>query len=255
MNLISKSTILGILKKHDMYASKRFGQNFLIDQNALDCIVKTANIAKTDHVIEVGPGLGVLTNELLEKAKKVTSIELDKKLIPILTEQFGNNKKFELKNEDALTFTPPPTSYKVVANIPYNITSPLLNHFLQAANPPATLTLLVQKEVADKICDTKKQSILSLQVALFATAKNIKKVPPECFYPAPKVDSAIIHIETHGKIPQPEALKILALAKIAFSQKRKKLSNTLPLKLLEKANIDPSLRPQHLSIEEWQSLI
>jgi 16S rRNA (adenine1518-N6/adenine1519-N6)-dimethyltransferase len=255
MNLLSLSTILEILEKHGMHASKRFGQNFLIDQDTLDSIVEAAEITKADHVIEVGPGLGVLTNELLKEAKQVTSIELDKKLIPILEEQFGANKKFTLKNQDALTFSPPSTPYKVVANIPYNITSPLLNHFLRAANPPTSLTLLVQKEVAKKICETKKHSILSLQVALFADSKNVKKVSNECFYPIPKVDSAIIHLETHGKIQKDQALAVLKLAKVAFSQKRKKLSNTLPAELLEKSTIDPNRRPQTLSIEEWQTLI
>ena len=139
-----------LLKKHNLWAKKRFGQNFLTNSKALSKIISTAKISKKDHIIEIGPGLGILTRELAKKAKKVTSIELDYKLLPVLKETLAEFKNIKIIQEDALKFTPPKTPYKVVANIPYNITSPLINHFLQAKNKPSTMTLLVQKEVAEK---------------------------------------------------------------------------------------------------------
>lgn len=271
MDLTNLKTIKTLLQKHNLWAKKSLGQNFLISQNALKKIIETAKITSKDNIIEIGPGLGILTKELLKKTKTVTSIELDKTLFPLLKETLNSQNKtspknFTLIHQDALKFTPPKKTYKVVANIPYNITSPLLNHFLQAENKPETLTLLVQKEVAEKICTlSPKMSILSLQVALFGTAKIIKTVKASAFFPQPKVDSAILHITLYKKTnpnftPTKKAQKILKIAKIAFSQKRKKLKNTLkpllsslPQKDLPK--IDLNLRPETLSIKEWESLI
>lgn len=260
MNLWDQADIITLLKKHNLWTVKSFGQNFLIDKDILQKIINSAKISKQDLVIEIGPGLGVLTNELAKIAKKVTSIELDKKLIPILQETLQGHNNIEIINQDALKTPPPKTKYKVVANIPYNITSPLLNQFLQTKNKPTSLTLLVQKEVAEKLCQKEpKMSILSLQVALFGKAEIISKVPSSCFHPAPKVESAIIHIETYKKtdknyLPDEKAKKILSLAKIAFSQKRKKLKNTLK-NFIKETDLDLTRRPQTLSIKEWLSLI
>lgn len=250
-----------ILQKYNLWAKKSLGQNFLISENALEKIVETAKITANDHIVEIGPGLGVLTKELTARARKVTSIELDRELSRILQELIPA-KNLTILNQDALTASPPEGPYKVVANIPYNITSPLLNHFLQAENKPKTMTLLIQKEVAEKICQKDPDmSVLSLQVALFATPHLIKAVPKTAFYPIPKVDSAIIHIEIHKKtdenyIPDEQALKILKTAKQAFSQRRKKLSNTLPEFKTKLKNLGLSdKRPQHLSIADWQNII
>ncbi|MFA6917281.1 MAG: rRNA adenine dimethyltransferase family protein, partial [Candidatus Gracilibacteria bacterium] len=158
---------------------------------------------------------------------------------------------------------PQETSYKIVANIPYNITSHLINHFLQTKNQPISITLLVQKEVAEKIYVLNPDmTVLSLQVALFGKAKIAKKVPSSYFYPQPKVDSAIIHIELFQKndpnfIPQEKALKILKVAKTCFSNRRKKLSNTLPEEYhsqAKKSGIDLSRRPETLSTQEWAAI-
>lgn len=235
-----------------MKAKKHLGQNFLIDKNVLQKILETAAVQSTEHIVEIGPGHGVLTEELCKQAAKVTSIELDDDLIPILTKKLSQHENFELIHQDALTFTPPTTPYKIVANIPYYITSPLINHFLQSSNPPTSLTLLVQKEVGEKICEIQpKMSVLSLQVALFANAKYIDTVPPTAFRPAPKVHSAIIHLTSHNKYELETAEKVLKKAKTAFTGKRKKLSNTLQLKNHPLSD----QRPQHLSIEDWISLI
>ncbi len=280
MKLTNPKTIKMLLASHSKILKKSLGQNFLIDENILQKIITNANINKKDHIIEVGPGIGVLTQKLAENAKKITSIELDKNLLPILKTTLENYKNIEIINSNALKYTPPQTNYKVVANIPYNITSPLIRHFLYRENKPKTITLLIQKEVAEKICELEpNMSILSLQIALFGKTKYISTVSKNCFLPAPKVDSAIIHIEIFPKshknyIPLKEAEKILTLAKHAFTQKRKKLSNTLiqnlsknknsnsaktpsPLEIKEKL-ISLSLennRPQTLSIQDWKNLI
>jgi len=253
MQIDLNKKIRDLIKKYKISAKKSFGQNFLINSEVLEKILETAEIKENDNIIEIGPGLGVLTDVLTQSANKVTTIELDKSLIPILEEEFADRKNLEIINQDALKFSPPKEKYKIVANIPYNITSPLINHFLTNKNPPTSMTLLVQKEVAEKICaPVPDMSILALQVQLFGIPEFIKKIPPTAFIPAPKIDSAIIHIKTL-KTPNKKAQEILKLAKQAFSQKRKKLSNTIPqlieqlktLKLNEK-------RPQHLSIKDWE---
>jgi 16S rRNA (adenine1518-N6/adenine1519-N6)-dimethyltransferase len=174
----------------------------------------------------------------------------------VLEETLEEFQNTEVIHQDALRFTPPSTPYKVVANIPYNITSPLINHFLQADNKPSSITFLVQKEVAEKICkSTPDMTILSLQVYLFGTPTFIAKVPAQSFLPPPKVDSAILHINLHNDFQKQEALEILKLAKRAFRGRRKKLSNTLPeyKEILTKLEILDQ-RPQHLTIAQWAHL-
>jgi 16S rRNA (adenine1518-N6/adenine1519-N6)-dimethyltransferase len=258
MELTNKNEIIPLLQKYGLFLTKRFGQNFLIDKNVLEKIVETAELKAEDSVVEIGPGIGVLTKELAKHAKKVITVELDKKLLPALKETLANHKNIEVVNIDALQFEPPKTKYKVVANIPYNITSPLINHFLRAENSPSSMTLLVQKEVAEKICERDgKTSILSLQVKLFGITKIISKVSKNSFFPAPKVDSAIIKINLYKKsdpefIDKKTGLQILEIAKKAFSHKRKKLSTTLGHL---KTSVDLNRRPETLSVKEWLEIL
>lgn len=262
MELTNLSIIKSLLNKFSLHAKKFFGQNFLTNKQILVTIIEAAEISKNDHIIEIGPGLGTLTRELAKKAEKVTSIELDKNLIPILKETLKEFSNIEIINSDALTFEPPKTPYKITANIPYNITSHLINYFLQNKNPPESMTLLIQYEVAQKLCTLNPDmSVLSLGTALFGKAEFIKKVKKGSFFPMPKVDSAIIHIKLHKPsdkefIKREDALKILIIAKKAFSQRRKKLKNPLPelKEKLTKLNLAEK-RPQELSIENWASLI
>jgi len=235
----------------DVKAKKSLGQNFLTSTSIVEKIVEEAGITNKDIVIEIGPGLGILTNELCKTAKKVKAIEIDSSLIPKLQQNL-HHENLEIINADALTFIPTEKTYKIVANIPYYITSPLITHFLTLENPPSTMTIMVQKEVADKICD-KKNSILSLQIHLYSTSKIVLRVHRGSFVPMPKVDSAVIHLKLLTKANRaknPE--KILSLAKQAFSQKRKKLSNTLRhiLPILKALHFE-DLRPEHLSIQDW----
>jgi 16S rRNA (adenine1518-N6/adenine1519-N6)-dimethyltransferase len=239
---------------HTHKPKKSLGQNFLKSKTVVSQILKTAKLTGKDHVIEIGPGLGILTIPLSKIVKKVTAIELDPELIPILEEKLTN---VEIINQDALKFQPPKTTkYKVVANIPYYITSPLITHFLTNPNPPTSLTLLVQKEVAEKIVIDPPSSILALQAQLYAKPHKAFKVPAKHFSPQPKVDSAVIHLETLPKSKRPQnPQQILTLAKLAFSQKRKKLSNTLKehREALTKLGLQDK-RPQHLSIKDWEEL-
>ncbi|OGJ55266.1 ribosomal RNA small subunit methyltransferase A, partial [Candidatus Peregrinibacteria bacterium RIFOXYB2_FULL_41_88] len=194
-----------------MQAKKSLGQNFLNNQETLASIISAADLNKNDQVIEIGPGHGVLTEELVKNAGSVTAIELDADLIPELKCKFLQDQNFKLINQNALEFTPPKTPYKLVANIPYYITSPIINHFLREQRPesrPTLIVLLVQKEVAEKICAKDGSlSVLAIQVHLFGHPEIIATVPASHFTPAPKVDSAIIKITVDKQIIEPEEIK------------------------------------------------
>lgn len=249
-------------------AKKKLGQNFLNNKETLAKIIETADLKNTDHVIEIGPGCGILTAELVRKAGHVTAIELDSDLVPELTRKFINAKNFKLIHGNALDFTPPKTPYKLVANIPYYITSPLINHFLREQPPharPTQMTLLVQKEVAERICAKEGNfSILSIQVQLFGTPEIIALIPASHFSPAPKVDSAILKIDTRD--PEMSEIKIANFFKIinvGFSHKRKKLIKNLSQlanikkedlkKIFTKLNLDENIRAEHLTIKDWHA--
>ncbi|MDP7247095.1 MAG: 16S rRNA (adenine(1518)-N(6)/adenine(1519)-N(6))-dimethyltransferase RsmA [Candidatus Peribacteraceae bacterium] len=251
---------------HNLKLNKHLGQHFLIDQSILDQIIESAEIEETDHIVEIGPGIGILTAELLKKTGKVTAIELDKRMIPLLQE-FTNrqpkpNNRLTIINQNALQTPFPDERYKIVANIPYHITSPLLRHaFMESERAPESLTLLIQREVAEKICDEKSAGLLTILVNLFGKPKIVTKVPQEAFLPPPKVDSAVLHIECFDKplAEKPICEEIFKLTKIAFSQKRKMLRKTLGVfrfgaERLSALGIDEKRRPQELSTREWVDL-
>jgi len=252
--------------EHGLKLNKRLGQHFLIDENILNLIVEAAEIKESDHIVEIGPGIGILTAELLKKAEKVTAIELDKRMIPLLQE--FTNQKLKTKNQltiicqNALKTPLPEDSYKIVANIPYHITSPLLRHaFLESENYPKSMTLLIQKEVAEKICSEKDRGMLTILVNLFGKPKIVTKVSPEAFLPPPKVDSAVLHIECFERplAEKPILEQIFKLTKLAFGQKRKMIKKTLGLfppggERLLALGIDEKRRPQELSTQEWVEL-
>ncbi len=275
----NKEELLKLLKSLNIKADKNLGQNFLINKKTLDTIINTSDIKDIDNIVEIGPGLGILTKELLNKAKTVHSIELDKTIIPYLKTTFKNNKKFTLEQGSALKAKLPNKNYKLIANIPYYITSPILRHYLDTTETkPTLIVLLVQKEVAEKICAQEgEHSVLSLQTQIYGKPTIIKTIKANNFYPAPKVDSAIIKIEVY-KTPKIKNTKLFKqLIKIAFNQKRKTLINTisgfikstqsrakklpnstykqLTSNILRKAKIDGALRPQQLTIKDWQNLI
>lgn len=269
MTYSGKGELIALLQKHGIYTQKRLGQNFLVDDGALKKIVAAADLSQKDFVVEVGPGLGVLTAELVKKAGNVLAIELDANLIPILEE---NIKAENLKviNADALQMPLPDLPYKLVANIPYYITSPILNHFLQPKETkerrPELIVLLVQKEVAEKVCaEAGDHTVLSLQVQVFGRPEIVGKVPAGCFFPAPEVDSAILRITPFAEPAIKDTAKFFRFIHATFAQRRKTLSNSLRNGLgldkeqiataLAAAGIKPNARPQELSLPEWENLL
>lgn len=254
--------ISAFLRSHGIRLNKDLGQHFLKDEAILRKIVETADIQPDDHIVEIGAGIGVLTSELTKKAKNVTSIELDDRMIPLLNEYTQSPSNLTIIQGNALETPFPNENYKIVANIPYHITSPLLRHtFCESDVQPTSMTLLIQKEVARKICEKEDRSQLTILVQLFGEPKLIKKVPPEAFIPPPEVDSAILHIKCFNQPLADDVTieEVFRLTKIAFGKRRKMLRNSigeLPngMELLEKVGIDPTRRPQTLSVKEWLKL-
>jgi len=201
--MLTTDEIKNLTRQYGIKPSKSKGQNFLIDENILTKIVGAAELKKTDYVLEIGPGLGVLTKELTQIAKKVLSVELDKSLVFFLKKNFKENKNLEILESDILkiknidiTKTLGSKDYKLVANLPYNITKPIFRKFLSYEPKPSQIIVLVQKEVGQKIvAKDKKESVLSLSVKFYGQPEIIDYVPKESFYPQPKVDSAILKIK------------------------------------------------------------
>lgn len=268
MNLTDPKQLAQMLQSFGFYTNKDLGQNFLIDDRALQKIVEAAKIQADDEVLEIGPGPGVLTCELLKSsAKKVDVLEIDEKVIPILKHTTKEPEKLTIHHTNALEFQPETSGYILAANIPYYLTSPIFRHFLGNKNKPKRAVVLVQKEVAEKICcKADDQSILSLQIQLFGKPEIVSIVEKEKFFPAPKVDSAIVAIEVFDepKIPEQLIETFWSIAKRAFAQKRKKLSNTVGKQKANKektfseifqlVGIDENRRAQTLTLEEWRKI-
>ncbi len=255
------------LHKNGIWLDTNKGQHFLTDESVLEDIVTVADIRKTDEIVEIGPGIGILTRELLSRAGHVTAIEIDPRMIPLLriftmNEQAELAKNLTIVEANALQTPMPSVPYKIVANIPYHITSPLLTHaLLESPQRPTSLTLLIQREVAENICSIESDSIPTILVRLFGTPSLIRLVPPSCFLPPPKVDSAVIHIECFSAPKaHPESIeRILKLSRLAFSKRRKMLRNTVGempsgREAMTQVGIEPTRRPQTLSIDEWIAL-
>lgn len=251
-----------------MKAKKSFGQNWLRDEYTLDLIVDSAKISGNDTVLEVGPGLGYLTNKLAKQAGQVICVEADQDLIPHLTHQFGPVSNVEVVQADILKYdlSQLPKNYLVVANIPYYLTSNLIRQLLESTNPPARMVLMVQKEVADRIVAGPGQmSVLSFSVQYYAEADIVASVAKELFEPIPKVDSAIIKIVRRDQpVFEADTKKLFKLVKAGFGEKRKMLRNSLSgglqfstaevESLLKKAGLKPTSRSQELSMLDWQKL-
>ncbi len=248
-------------------AKKSLGQNFLKSVPALNAIISSGEIKKYDIVLEIGPGKGALTEKLLEKSGKVIAIEKDRDLLEILQEKFKEeikNGKFVLINEDVLNYEIKEKNYKIIANIPYNITGAILKKFLTSKNQPERMVLMVQNEVARRIVARDgDESILSISVKAYGNPKIVMKVSARYFSPAPKVDSAIIAInnisrETFNKNNIKEE-KFWELVKNGFAHKRKVLVSNLKdlhkkekiLEIFETLNISEKTRAEDLTLENW----
>jgi len=260
------------LRQLDLRARKRLGQRFLVDRQVLQQILTAAELAADDTVLEIGPGLGVLTGELAKKAGRVIAVELDDRLASLLKQEMAALPNVTIINDDILKIDPadvvPKTDkYKVVANLPYYITSPVLRHFLEATKKPHLMVVMVQKEVAEAIAaGPGKRSLLSISVQFYGRPAIISQVPASAFYPAPEVDSAILHIELY---PEPAVAVdnvqgFFATVRAGFVNPRKQLINSLTqglglpkadiTNLLVEADIAPQRRAETLTLEEWAQL-
>ena len=271
MNEIPPMHAAQILKQHGLHAVKSLGQNFLDDPATLRRVAGTAEIQPTDTVLEIGPGLGILTRYLSVLAHDVVAVELDKKLAPVLKMLLKSYRNVQVIEGDILQLSPAELGlqrqYIVAANIPYNITSALLRHLLSSEPRPRRIVLTIQKEVAERICAAPPHmSLLSLSVQVYGKPSIVGNIPAEAFYPAPKVDSAIVRIEIAEQPAIESALLagFFDLIKAGFSQKRKQLHNALaaglrikPLEagnMLRAAGIDPKRRAETLTLSEWEQL-
>ncbi len=251
-----------------MKPNKLLGQHFLVDKKALAKIVAAANIQKDETVLEIGPGTGLLTKELAARAQKVITIEKDPSMVHILKETLGNFENVEIIQGDALSYQVIKlSSYKVVANIPYYITAPIIRKFLEEKDKPAEMVLMVQKEVAQRICaKPPDMSILAVSVQFYATCKIISRVSKGCFWPVPKVDSAIIKIVPQITVDNQGINRdaFFRVVKAGFLHPRKKIIGNLRegLKIHKEQitswlidnKIDPGRRAETLTLQEWASL-
>ncbi len=269
-----------VLQKHEFQFKKKFGQNFLIDPHVLDKIVDAAQITKDDFVLEIGPGIGTLTQYLCENARQVLAVEIDDKLIPILKETLQPYDNVEVLHGDILkqdiqqiadTYNDG-KPIKVVANLPYYITTPIIMELFESHVPLANVTVMVQKEVADRMKaepGTKDYGALSLAVQYYAKPYIAAFVPPNCFMPRPNVGSAVIRLDCLARVPvevHNEKL-MFRLIRASFNQRRKTLQNGIAnsaelsftkeqaARAIEQAGFDVRIRGEKLGLEEFARLV
>lgn len=262
-----------MVKKYDFKFTKSLGQNFLIDESVLNSIVDSSELTKDDFVIEIGPGVGTLTKELLDRAKTVCAVELDSRLIPILETELGSYDNFKLINQDALKVNfkeliEGEDSVKVVANLPYYVTTPIISMFLNQGIKFKFLTIMIQKEVAVRMAaepNNKDYGALSVLTQYYCDTKVVRVVPCSAFIPRPKVESIVIRLDRLEKprIEVKDEKLFFRVVKDAFNMRRKTLWNTMKNmgldkealeKAFEDAEIDPKRRGETLSIEEFGKL-
>lgn len=268
-----------ILQKYNFTFQKKFGQNFLIDTHVLDKIISSAEITKDDFVLEIGPGIGTMTQYLACAARKVVAVEIDKALIPILEDTLSAYDNVEVINEDVLKLDIEKLAreqndgkpIKVVANLPYYITTPIIMGLFENHVPMESITIMVQKEVADRMQvgpGTKDYGALSLAVQYYSKPSIVANVPPNCFMPRPNVGSAVIRLTSHIERPvdvQDEKL-MFKLIRASFNQRRKTLQNGLNnspeinfskeqiIEAIEQLGRGPSIRGEALTLEEFAKL-
>ncbi len=276
-----------LVRRHNLGLKKSLGQNFLIDDTHLARIADAADLTPTDTVLEIGPGLGALTRHLAERAGRVVAVELDERLIPILQEQFAHQPHVAFVHADILEVDPAGllqrrsaktqrhntqyairnTQYKVVANLPYYITSAVVRHILESPQPPTLAVLLVQREVAQRmVAQPGEMSLLAVSVQFYARPRTVRRVPAGAFLPRPKVDSSVVRLDVR---PRPAIADLppagfFRIVRAGFGQRRKQLRNSLSAGLrcskeqadgwLNAAGIDPRRRAETLSLPEWGAL-
>lgn len=270
-DLADPRVVRRILRHHDLRPNKGFGQHLLVDRDALDAIVAAANLTADDAVLEVGAGMGVLTVALAEHARRVVAVELEREILPVLRENTARFTNVEIIPRNLLEVRPEEVfgqePYKLVANLPYAITSATLRYFLEAENRPTLLVVMVQREVAERLVAAPGDlSLLGLSVQFYGQPELVRVVPAASFYPPPKVDSAIVRITVYPHPPLDSATRdvLFGIARAGFAERRKQLHNTLARNLqtpratieewLAEAGIDPMRRAETLSVDEWVRL-
>lgn len=276
MNLYEETKFL--MKKYQISANKNLGQNFLIDENVIQNIIDSAQISENDFVIEIGPGLGTLTSQLVEKAGKVIAIELDKKMVKILQERFSLYSNFQLLNEDVLKVdlktliekeNTERSLVKIVANLPYYITTPIIMKLLEEKLPIQNITVMVQKEVADRLTaipGEKNTGAITYCVYYYCEPKQIMLVPNTSFIPEPKVNSEVIqlNIRRNPPVQLKDETVFFKIVKASFMQRRKTLLNGLTnagiiskvrmREILNKMQLPETVRGEDLSIEQFAQI-
>lgn len=278
-NLGIPSNTIEILQKYNFNFQKKFGQNFLIDTNILEKIIDSAEITKDDCVLEIGPGIGTMTQYLAERAGEVVAVEIDKNLIPILTDTLSAYTNVTIINEDILKVDINKLCkeknngrpIKVVANLPYYITTPIIMGLFESHVPLKSITVMVQKEVADRMQvgpGTKDYGALSLAVQFYAKPEVVCQVPPTCFIPKPGVGSAVIRLLRYEEPPVQvkDENKMFAIIRAAFNQRRKTLVNSLGnasginvskdavAQAIEDMNLSSTIRGEALTLEQFARL-
>jgi 16S rRNA (adenine1518-N6/adenine1519-N6)-dimethyltransferase len=271
IDLTNVRALRSLLHAHNMGPIKSFGQNFLVNRAILRKIVEAAEIGGDDEVLEVGAGTGVLTRELAQQARRVVAVELERDMLALLAKTTGYLSNVELVARNMLFLDPVEyfgqSPYKLVANLPYYITAPTFRHFLESANPPRMLVVMVQLEVAQRIvAGPGDLSVLGVSVQFYGQPRIMARVPADAFYPAPKVESAILRIDVNTNTPlsREERDRFFRVVQAGFSERRKQLHNSLARGLhcknedvrswLDAASIEASRRAETLSIEEWLRL-
>lgn len=278
-NLGIPQNTIAILQKYNFNFQKKFGQNFLIDTSVLDRIIAAAAITKEDCVLEIGPGIGTMTQYLAESAGKVAAVEIDKNLIPILEDTLSGYDNVDIINGDILKLDIGKLveeknggkPIKVVANLPYYITTPIIMGLFESHVPLKSITIMVQKEVADRMQvgpGTKDYGALSLAVQYYARPEIVANVPPNCFIPRPNVGSAVIRLTRYEEPPVlvEDEKKMFALIRASFNQRRKTLVNGLcnapdlhlsreqVVQALEEMKLPPTIRGEALTLEQFAEL-
>lgn len=256
-----------LLAQFGLHPDKSLGQHFLVDPNQIDRIVRLARVKPGDHVVEVGPGLGALTAGLAEAGCHVVAVEIDEGLVGALRSQFGTNDAVTVVHQDAMAVdwdqvTPPEVTWAMVANLPYNVATPLVLDVLDMVPQVNSLLVMVQREVAERLVAAPGSSnygIPSVKVAYWATGELVAKVPPSVFLPPPRVESALVHLVRHEKPLYDEPIgPVFELVRAAFGKRRKmlrkSLSGLVTAEQFEAAGVASDNRPERIGVEQWCAL-
>ena len=269
-DVLRPSSVRRLLRKFGIRPSKRLGQNFLVSQRLRERIIAAAELCQQDVVLEIGAGLGTLTRSLAQRVRRVVALELDRRLIPILREELAPYPHVEIVQADILTVEPSDlisTPYKVVANLPYYITSAILRHLLEARQKPALMVVTVQSEVGQRlVAGPGAMSLLAVSVQFYGQPSIVAKAAPGAFYPSPRVNSAVVRIDVYEPPPTPvdDVEAFFAVVRAGFAQRRKQLRNSLSqglhlpvgkvVQALRRCGLDEKQRAQELGVGDWACL-